>query len=284
MFVSHGANTYDPELRLDPGQTGPSASLLADAEPNNPEIAGTYPPPPELGQAERWTNHRSATSDLSGCASLSGNMMMRPSRDMFYMGFWENQCAPSLHPVFGRIARKPHLPEVVTRHHDGTCSSPPQSDLAPGEESGSLDIIGSSFRPDMWHQTVSDELSGSAMRIVARWTREEFELPSATTLAVLVLFCHLESLMSNFQAFYLHSAAVESLIGVQGDMNSRSGDILAAWIQSKMHNWWRRFHFGTPAFQIYHPPCSYRHRCHLFWPWLTAFGRLFLRYYANRIG
>ncbi|KAI0836609.1 hypothetical protein F5Y06DRAFT_99765 [Hypoxylon sp. FL0890] len=192
--------------------------------------------------------------------ALKVDTTMKPSKESFYMSIWGNQCAPALHPIFRRLARIRGLSAVVLDAMMSLAARQLSRMLPRARKSGSLDILGSSFRPDLSQQSVSEEFSGSAMRSVAQWTRADFEHHSTSALAVLILFCYLESLMSNFQGFYLHSAAVETLINIQGDytavLSKHRAGLLAAWVQSKMHNWWRRFHFSTPSFQRDHPPLT----------------------------
>ena len=120
---------------------------------------------------------------------------------------------------------------------------------------GSPNDHASFFGPDPDQQAVSGEFSGAAVRCVSQWGWADFKRDPTIALAVLTLFCHLESLTSNFRGFYLHSGAVETLVGMQShsakalSLSSHGAELVAAWAQSKMHNWWRRFHFSTPEFQ-----------------------------------
>ncbi|OTB02569.1 hypothetical protein M426DRAFT_193768 [Hypoxylon sp. CI-4A] len=185
------------------------------------------------------------------------NMTMRPTKESFYMCIWENQCTPALHPIFRRCACLLNTSPVITDAMMAL-SARQLSRMLPRERGfGSLGILGSSFGPDPEQRNNSEEFSSSAMRNVARWTRADLEGNSTTTLAVLVLFCHLESLMSNFQGFYLHSAAIETFMESQHShatqRDSNGASLSAAWTQTKLHNWWRRFHFSTPYFQRNHP-------------------------------
>lgn len=57
--------------------------------------------------------------------------------------------------------------------------------------------------------------------------------------------------MGNFEAFSLHSSGVQTMLEVDtsptGENDGLRSDLLAAWTQARMHNWWLRFHFSTPA-------------------------------------
>lgn len=116
------------------------------------------------------------------------------------------------------------------------------------------------FRPDAGHESLSYEHYGAVMRKMARWKYEDFEANPILGLAVLVLFCYLESSMGNFKEFRLHSEATMTLIHKFTDqVMYRGADLLAAWVEIEMQNWWRRAYFSTPdfprnhSFQILHP-------------------------------
>ncbi|KAI1454233.1 hypothetical protein F4805DRAFT_440689 [Annulohypoxylon moriforme] len=184
--------------------------------------------------------------------------MMRPSKEFFYMGIWETQCAPSLHPVFRELTRLQDLSPVIVDTMMALAARQLSRLLPQAREFGPLNNLSLCFRPDISQQSISGEFSSSAMRGVAQWTESYFYSDSITALVVLTLFCYLESLMSNFRGFYLHSDAVRTLLGIHRNFISQlSGykqSLFAAWVQSQMHNWWRRFHFATAAFHRDHPP------------------------------
>ncbi|KAI1140065.1 hypothetical protein F5Y05DRAFT_305217 [Hypoxylon sp. FL0543] len=220
-------------------------------------VSGTFARPILGSQAVDSTDRGLISSQIPFDIVLKVDTTMKPSRESFYMSIWGNQCAPALHPIFHRLSRLQELSPVVLDTMMALAARQLSRMLPRARESGSLDMPGSSFRPDLGQQSVSEEFSGSAMRSVVKWTRADFEQHSTTALAVLILFCYLESLMSNFQGFYLHSDAVEALVDVQGSrtatLSGHGAELLAAWTQSKMHNWWRRFHFSAPSFQRDHP-------------------------------
>ncbi|KAI0106604.1 hypothetical protein F4776DRAFT_645915 [Hypoxylon sp. NC0597] len=230
------------------------SSLLPEIDNHDDVVSNTSTIPPLASRTVKSTNRFLASSQISFGTAL------KPSKESFYMSIWGNKCAPALHPVFHRLARLENASPVVLDTMMALAARQLSRMLPRAREFGSLDILGSSFRPDLGQQNISAEFSGSAMRSVARWTPADFESNWTTALAVLILFCYLESLMSNFRGFYLHSAAVETLMNTQGGYKaklSRHGiELIAAWAQSKLHNWWRRFHFSTPNFQRDHPPLT----------------------------
>ncbi|KAI0896306.1 hypothetical protein F4806DRAFT_466881 [Annulohypoxylon nitens] len=187
---------------------------------------------------------------------------LRPSKELFYMNVWENQCAPALHPAFRTLACLRDLSPVVTDAMMALAARQLSRLLPQARQVNPLDSpnLRSSFRPDVDQQSISAIFSSSAMRSVAQWTRFDFYRDSTTALVVLTMFCCFETLMSNFYGFYLHSAAVETLLethqGFLYEPDTYKHSFIAAWIQSRLHNWWRRFHFSTVTFQRDQPPLS----------------------------
>ncbi|OTA87942.1 hypothetical protein M434DRAFT_35082 [Hypoxylon sp. CO27-5] len=236
------------------------SSPVPEIDSNYGVVSNTSTIPSLASQIVNSTNHCSVLSQISFDAALKVDMAMKPTKESFYMGIWGNQCAPALHPIFHRLACLENLSPVVLDTMMALAARQLSRTLPRARGFGSLDIPGSSFRPDLEQQNISTEFSCSAMRSVARWTLADFGSNWTTALAVLILFCYLESLMSNFQGFYIHSAAVETLMNTQGGhkakLSGHGRDLIVAWVQSKMHNWWRRFHFSTPAFQRDHPPLT----------------------------
>ncbi|RFU75943.1 fungal transcriptional regulatory [Trichoderma arundinaceum] len=111
------------------------------------------------------------------------------------------------------------------------------------------DSPGFVFRPDSGHECLSVELYGSALRKMSCWSPEKFDLNPLLTFAVLVLFCYVESSMGYFKGFYIHSQGVEKLLKKSADLIFPQGTgLLAAWVEVKMQNWWRRAYFGVPEF------------------------------------
>ncbi|OTA54805.1 hypothetical protein K449DRAFT_426117 [Hypoxylon sp. EC38] len=232
-----------------------NVSLATKAHPSPlPEIDNNYgvvsntSTMPSLAstQTVNSTNHCSVLSRISFDTALKVDMTMKPTKESFYMSIWGNQCAPALHPIFHRLARLENSSPVVLDTMMALAARQLSRMLPRAREFGSLDILGSSFRPDQEQQNISTEFSCSAMRSVARWTLADFGSNWTTALAVLILFCYLESLMSNFQGFYIHSAAVETLMNTQGGhkakLSGHERDLIAAWVQSKMHNCFQRDH------------------------------------------
>lgn len=182
------------------------------------------------------------------------------NQEIFYMNLWDTQCLATLHPAFRRYSILDKLPSVVFEATMALSACYLSRSQPQRKPFGVSDIPGLSYRPEISHQTTSQTYYKSAMRKVASWV-ENVEKPDInSTLAVIILFCNLESSMGNFPAFDLHSGGVSSIIKAQqdtGEVNdSIRVELLAAWLQARLLNWWRRFHFSTLEFQKRRLPVS----------------------------
>ncbi|CAH0046501.1 unnamed protein product, partial [Clonostachys solani] len=121
-------------------------------------------------------------------------------------------------------------------------------------------FLGLSYRPDLQLQTFGQKHYGNALSQVASWAGTgagSSDLDSV--LAALVLFCVYESAMGNFTAFGLHSKGVSDLMQAHKEriiQTAYGPELVAAWLQARMQNWWRRFHFSRPLFQKNRLPIS----------------------------
>ncbi|KAH8879250.1 hypothetical protein GQ53DRAFT_672446 [Thozetella sp. PMI_491] len=167
----------------------------------------------------------------------------------FYINKWEEQCLPAMHISLHHLSSLLERPSLITDIM-ATLSACRLSRSHPQRKMFRLsDTPGLCFRPDAAHECLSSELYGSAIRKMAWWSRQDFDSNPTLGLAVLVLFCYLEASMGNFQEFRLHSDAIEKLtMDYNCSTTPWSASLLAAWVEVKMQNWWRRAHFSTPDF------------------------------------
>jgi hypothetical protein len=88
------------------------------------------------------------------------------------------------------------------------------------------------------------------MRMVRHWNPSS-SMPLSMLLAVMILFCCLESVMGNFEAFSLHSSGIQRMLDAEASWTRENDEptsyLLAAWTQAKLHNWWLRLHFSSSA-------------------------------------
>ncbi|KAH6659108.1 hypothetical protein BKA67DRAFT_6195 [Truncatella angustata] len=177
---------------------------------------------------------------------------IRLDKDQFYHKIWQDQCVPALHVAFCEVDILRSPPQVITNAISALSACHLSRIRPQRKHHRTMEDPGRIFRPDVDHQTISREFYGSAIHSVVRWSRSDYQQNLAAALAVLILFCHLESMMSGFQDFAIHSNAVELLLEPRRKgmttWNEQVKGLLAAWAQSRLHNWWKRAHFTTSSF------------------------------------
>ncbi|KAM3523356.1 hypothetical protein MY4038_008224, partial [Beauveria bassiana] len=118
------------------------------------------------------------------------------------------------------------------------------------------------FRPNTGHESVSQEIYGSVMKKMARWSVQDFGAHPILGLAVITVFCLIESAMGSFQAFGLHYDGAISLIKDLGlaargiAQRGQACTLLATLVEIRMQMWWRRVYFGTRDFHRNRPKVS----------------------------
>lgn len=168
---------------------------------------------------------------------------------MFYKDVWRRQCLPALNSVFQQLDLNHKPADLITEAIVALSAcwlsrSQPQRKLFVVSSAAGLGV-----RPDSGHEAQSHEYYGAVMRKMATWSHEDFKARPTLALAVLVLFCYLESSMGNFKEFRVHSKGARTLIRSYADWVVNEGsDIFAAWVEIEMQNWWRRVYFSTPDF------------------------------------
>ena len=177
-----------------------------------------------------------------------------PHRDpvypvMFYMDVWGKKCLPALHSVFHQLETL-HGPSLLITDIIVALSACRLSRTLPQRKLLNISRIpGLWFRPDAGHESLSHDYYGAVMRKMAWWSQQDFNANPTLGLAVLILFCYLESSMGNFQEFRIHSEGTKNLIRSYPDRVICDGaELLAAWVEVEMQNWWRRVYFSTPDF------------------------------------
>lgn len=167
-----------------------------------------------------------------------------------YMNSWETECIPTLPAVFLALQYLPgqcHMLEVAMK---ALAAYQLSRGSFRNRQPTTHKLALSRTTPDLQHETFAHQFYGVAIRAIRQWVPSTSE-PSSTALAVMILFCCLESVMGNFEAFSLHSLGIQRLLDADVQLLSETDDprsqLLAAWTQAKIHNWWLRFHFSTPA-------------------------------------
>lgn len=189
--------------------------------------------------------------------------VVSPQRDRldpirFYLDIWQSQCLPALPPTLQNLetvlGRSTVVIDIMAALSACRLSrSRPQRKLIRNCKSGP-DL---SFRPDLQHESFGYERYGAVMHQVALWQHDDFARDSILGLALLVFFCLIAASMGSFPEFRLHSEAVEQFIqGNEAPLLRHSPDLLTAWVNVKMQNWWRRAYFSRPEFHRHHGSLS----------------------------
>lgn len=118
------------------------------------------------------------------------------------------------------------------------------------------------YRPHRQHQATSQYYYTSALGQVAKVINESspWQISQDTLLAVLVVFCYIESTMGTFPGFNCHAQGIMKFIrSSQGsDKNAASATdighrLLSAYLHSRYQSWWRRLHFSSFEYQRRQP-------------------------------
>ncbi|KAJ4163864.1 hypothetical protein LMH87_005568 [Akanthomyces muscarius] len=178
----------------------------------------------------------------------------------FYSAAWDWQCIPHLALMLrttddaSLLRSSPLFVDMmaaVSASHLSRTSPQPRL-LMPTD--------GQNFRPDPAHESVSQEFYGSVMKKMARWSEQDFGAYPILGLAVLTLFCLVESSMGSFQAFGLHSDGAAKLIDNFATnalaQDAQACALLGPLVEVRMQMWWRRVYFGTPGFHRHRPKVS----------------------------
>jgi hypothetical protein len=171
----------------------------------------------------------------------------------YYLGIWKLHCLPALNTTFKSMDTIGGQSPLTTASMVTLAASRISRKLPQRRLFTSSNSLGCFFRPDYGHEAFSSELYGSALRRMSCWSSERFDSNPMQAFAVLVLFCYVESSMGYFKGFYIHSQGIENLLKKSANRIFPQGaGLLAAWVEIKMQNWWRRAYFGVPdLFQGY---------------------------------
>ncbi|KAL7940539.1 hypothetical protein V8C42DRAFT_224750 [Trichoderma barbatum] len=174
----------------------------------------------------------------------------------FYMSFWKLHCLPALNVTFKSMDTIRGQSPLITDTMATLAASRMSRKLPQRQLLITSDSPGFYFRPDSGHEAFSSQLYGSALRRMSCWRSENFDSNPMLAFTALVLFCYVESSMGYFEGFYIHSQGIEELLRKSADRIFPHGaGLLAAWVEVKMQNWWRRAYFGVPEFfQDYSTP------------------------------
>lgn len=202
----------------------------------------------------------SLPSSTSSPTSSLGNFdiirsLNRSENELFYMTHWDASCLGALDRFFQEITfiNDDYLP---FKHAILALSASNMSRLRP--EKGSSPATTSSHRPHPHHQITGQLYYTSAVSQVARMIKKTTPQSTSHTLAVLVIFCYIESTMGTFPGFACHSEGIETFFRTNwGALSTDTGHrLLSAYILAKLQNWWRRQNFTSFDLQLNQPPVN----------------------------
>lgn len=194
-------------------------------------------------------------------ASLPKQLPAPQSTDpqLFYMDLWNSECIPTLPSAFLQLGSPGSLPPMIINTMLALSASQLSRSVFKSRHPETSQVVGPR-QPILLHQNFAYQFYGSAMQSLSRWQDSHSETSASLALAVMVLFCCLESVMGDFKAFSLHAMGVERLIEsfhqttIMSPGSSLENELLMAWDQARLHNWWLRIHFSTPEIHLQHPP------------------------------
>ncbi|KAF2637814.1 hypothetical protein P280DRAFT_471981, partial [Massarina eburnea CBS 473.64] len=171
----------------------------------------------------------------------------------FYINVWRHQCLPALHLAFHPLESNNSSPRLIKDIIIALSACRLSRALPQKKICNALGIPGLVLRPDTGHEALSHQHYGKVMRKIANWSSEDFNVNPTFSVAILVLFCYLESSMGNFREFRVHSDGIKRMIqSFPQSAIVKGADPLAAWVEVEIQNWWRRVYFSTPEFHRTH--------------------------------
>ncbi|OJJ95929.1 hypothetical protein ASPACDRAFT_1859717 [Aspergillus aculeatus ATCC 16872] len=169
--------------------------------------------------------------------------------EQFYLNYWESSCIDALGRLFHGINSILHKDDAL-KHSLLALAACNVSRSSPEglTNKGRLIIL-----PNRTHQLSSQRYYSSAVGETARTLQAKAASSPLTTLAILVLFCFMETAMGNFRGFGWHCQGIAQIIDLQLSRLSKDAlgkELIAAWLASRLHMWWRRMYFTTFALQL----------------------------------
>ncbi|RAH51106.1 Zn(II)2Cys6 transcription factor domain-containing protein [Aspergillus brunneoviolaceus CBS 621.78] len=169
--------------------------------------------------------------------------------EYFYLNYWESSCIDALGRLFHGINSILHTDNVL-KHSLLALASCNVSRRSPEGHTNQGRLI---ILPNRTHQLSSQRYYSFAVGETARTLQAKAASSPLTTLAILVLFCFMETAMGNFRGFGWHCQGIAQIIDLQLPHLSKDAlgkELIAAWLASRLHMWWRRMYFTTFALQL----------------------------------
>lgn len=187
----------------------------------------------------------------------------RSENEVYYLTHWGDSCLEALDCCFRKMTHVDNNSQLL-KHSMlalSACNlsrSRPERDrhIPPKDDT----IL--TYRPHRQHQATSQYYYTSALGQVARIINDASPRRTSqhTLLAVLVVFCYIESTMGTFPGFNCHAQGIVKFIqatGVRDSDTASATDIghrlLSSYLHSRYQSWWRRLHFSSFEYQLRQP-------------------------------
>lgn len=184
----------------------------------------------------------------------------RSENELYYLTHWGGSCLEALDCCFHKMTRA-HNNDRLLKHSILALSACNLSRSRP-EQDCSRKYTTLTYRPHRQHQATSQYYYTSALGQVAKVINDASpcQISQDTLLAVLVVFCYIESTMGTFPGFNCHAQGIAKFIQTAGAKNKHvaaTTDIghrlLSAYLHSRYQSWWRRLHFSSFEHQCGQP-------------------------------
>lgn len=185
----------------------------------------------------------------------------RSENELYYLTHWGGSCLQALDCCFQRMTHADNTNQLL-KHSILALSACNLSRSRPEQESTRKDTT-LTYRPHRQHQATSQYYYTSALGQVAKIISSDaspWQTSQETLLAVLVVFCYIESTMGTFPGFYCHAQGIAKFIQATESKNTHVATttdmgyrLLSAYLHSRYQSWWRRFHFSSFEYQCRQP-------------------------------
>jgi hypothetical protein len=179
----------------------------------------------------------------------------RSENELYYLTHWGDSCLEALDCCFRKITHDDNNNRLL-KHSILALSACNLSRSRP-ERDGHISSKNDptlTYRPHRQHQGTSQYYYTSALGKVAKIINDAspWQTSQDTLLAVLVVFCYIESTMGTFPGFNCHAQGIMKFIQATRARNSDAASatdighrLLSAYLHSRYQSWWRRLHFSS---------------------------------------
>jgi hypothetical protein len=180
----------------------------------------------------------------------------RAENEYFYLTHWDNSCLGALDYFFQNITLLSNHYQPL-KHSILALSACNFSRICPEKDVSSTTRI-SQYRPHRHHQTASQYYYTSALGQVANILSKASSPCPSDTLAILVVFCYIESTMGTFLGFGCHADGIMTFIRAQSNVISTNigHPLISSYVLARHQSWWRRMNFSSFNFQRQQPSLS----------------------------